>query len=83
MLKKELRLNLGCKRWRLDGFINIDRDPNCEPDVIMDVMKLDYPDESVVTIYAGQLIEHFDCLETPNLLVEWIRVLKKVGEMIM
>lgn len=74
-----LRLNLGCDRWKLPGFVNLDRvviPGEVEPDLQCDVRSLPYEDGSVDEIYAGHIIEHFDVMEVPAVLREWRRVLK-------
>ena len=78
-----MKLNLGSKHHKLEGFIDIDISRKHSPDRIMDVRSLDYETESVDVIYAGHLIEHFDSVETPMILSEWKRVLKKGGVLIM
>jgi predicted SAM-dependent methyltransferase len=36
-----MKINLGCNDKHLDGFVNIDMNPKCEPDLIGDVSDLD------------------------------------------
>lgn len=73
----ELRLNLGCHRWPLKGFVNIDLDPVFAYDLQADCLHLPYEDNSVDEIYAGHLLEHTTLEE--NALKEWHRVLKPGG----
>ena len=76
-----MKLNLGCKNHKLEGFINIDISPKFSPDVVADVRRLNY--KEVEVIYAGHLIEHFDCIETPDILENWIGSLKTGGKLIL
>ena len=72
-----IRLNLGCNDFKLNGFINIDKDPVVKPDLVVDASKLPYEDNSVDEIYAGHLLEHFSYDE--DVILEWKRVLKYGG----
>jgi len=73
-----IKLNLGCHKWKIQGWINLDTDEKMKPDVFMDVEKLDYPDNSVDEIYAGHMLEHLTA--DSNGLEEWRRVLKPGGK---
>jgi len=72
-----MRINLGCHKWKLKGFVNVDIDPRVEPDLLADTGKLPMQDNSVDEIYAGHMLEHFKLREDP--LKEWQRVLKPGG----
>ena len=37
-----MKLNLGCGRKKLEGFVNIDISDYCEPDMVMDLSKVPY-----------------------------------------
>jgi predicted SAM-dependent methyltransferase len=76
----KINLNLGCHIWKLDGFVNIDIDPNVDPDLVADVRSLPFENESIDFIYAGHILEH--CSYDSDILVEWKRVLKNGGEII-
>ena len=69
-----MKLNLGCNDFKLKGFINIDIDPRVNPDVVADVCKLPYEDNSVEEIYAGHVLEHIPMYI--DALKEWHRVLQ-------
>jgi len=72
-----MKLNLGCEKFKLAGFVNIDKDENMKPDIVADALYLPYEDNSIDEIYAGHLLEHFS--HTENVLKEWRRVLKEGG----
>lgn len=74
----DLKLNLGCGRFRLDGFINIDRNDKVNPDLNCDVLSLPFAAGSVSEIYCGHLLEHFSWFEGQEALRYW-RVLLKPG----
>lgn len=74
------KLNLGCWKFKMDGWVNIDIDPSVEPDVIMDATHLAYEDNSIEEIYAGHLLEHLTMNEGVSALREWKRVLIPGGK---
>jgi len=73
------RINLGCNRWKLAGFVNLDIDPAVQPDQVCDVAHLHYGDETVDEIYAGHMLEHFHFKDRDAVLQEWRRVLVQGG----
>jgi len=75
-----IRLNLGCGRFHLDGFTNIDQFENVEPDLLCDVTCLPYKAGTVDEIYAGHLLEHFHFEDGKNALRYWQSILKQGGK---
>lgn len=59
---KTLRLNLGCgpKEKHLSGYINIDKEPQCQPDLLLELEEADLPyaESSVDNIYTSHCLEH-------------------------
>lgn len=75
-----MKLHLGCGTKKLEGWINIDSVPACQPDLIHDLTKpLPYQDESVEAVLAEDLLEHFDKYMRFIVFYEWVRVLKVGG----
>jgi predicted SAM-dependent methyltransferase len=72
-------LNLGCGRFPMPGFINIDQYEEVKPDVVADVTKLPYGPGTVDEIYCGHLLEHLDWKEGEAALNHWLNVLKSGG----
>ena len=74
-----LKLNLGCGKKRLEGFVNIDCAAQCEPDVVLNLGwdRLPYPNGSVDEIRATHVLEHIDDLS--YLMQECHRVLIQDG----
>jgi predicted SAM-dependent methyltransferase len=66
----------------LKGFCNIDINEKVKPDIVCDVRKLPFDDESVDFIYAGHLLEHLFCDKVPEYLKEWKRVMKKGAKLV-
>jgi predicted SAM-dependent methyltransferase len=75
-----INLNLGCGKVRWEGWVNIDFEAG---DRHMDLRHLAYADHTVDTIAAIHVIEHFYRWEVPELLGEWLRVLKPGGKLIL
>jgi SAM-dependent methyltransferase len=55
-----VKLNLGCGQNRLEGYVNADREPVVEPDVVMDMEEFPWPfdDDSVDEVVAHHVLEH-------------------------
>jgi SAM-dependent methyltransferase len=79
MRKKSLKLNLGCGKRILPGYVNIDSRPFKDEVTAMDVRNLMFEDESVDEILAEFVLEHIPYFEVPETIWEWWRVLKKGG----
>lgn len=75
-----IRLNLGCGRFHLQWFINVDQFENVEPDLLCDVTCLPYKAGTVDEIYAGHLLEHFHFEDGKNALRYWHSLLKSGGK---
>jgi SAM-dependent methyltransferase len=55
-----VKLNLGCGQNRIEGYVNADREPAAEPDVVMDLEEFPWPfdDDSVDEVVANHVLEH-------------------------
>lgn len=80
-LKMESRkVNLGCGRSKLNGYINVDFDPSCSPDILHDLNKgLPFDSNSVDEIVADDFLEH--CKDFVSMMNEIARVLKVGGKL--
>lgn len=75
---RPLKLNVGCGKVKIPGWINIDIEPGA--DLIVDVRKgLPFADSSVDFIYSEHVIEHFTYNESKILIMECKRCLKDEG----
>lgn len=79
MSKKELKLNLGCGKRALKGYVNIDVKPFDDKVIAMDARNLEFEDESVDEIFASCILEHLSYYEIQETVWEWWRVLKFGG----
>ena len=86
-LSGPLRLNLGgagegFADGRIPGFLTVDLREGPDTDVVADCSRLNqFDDNTVDTIYASQILEHFGVDQTVSVLKEWHRVLKKGGKL--
>ena len=81
-MKMEIKLNLGCGYVKKEGFINIDSNVNCNPDMIRDLTKgLPYSNDSVDFIISEHTFEHFNGEDLIFIFNECHRVLKPHGKL--
>lgn len=78
-----MKLNLGCGFAYIPGCVNIDSHERSVPDLIGDVSQLPHPDNSIDSIEAAQLIEHFDLVHCRYVLAEWYRILAPSGRLVL
>lgn len=75
-----VRLNLGCDRVQMSGFLGVDSRPEVDPDIVADVRDLSmFEDDSVEEVYASHVLEHLTWDDGLAALTEWRRVLKPGG----
>jgi len=79
LIQKEdrLRLNIGCDRTEIAGFVGVDFNPDVDPDVLAEADHLPWPDNSADEVYASHILEHLPYGN--EALQEWLRVLKPGG----
>ena len=55
-----LKLNLGCGTRQLEGYLNVDMSPECNPDQVVDLEELPWPfeDNSTEQIVMSHVLEH-------------------------
>lgn len=75
-----LKLNLGCGKKKMHGFVNIDIREEVNPDVVDDVFLLkSVAPESADLIYACHVLEHAERNAVHGILVHWCHALKPKG----
>jgi SAM-dependent methyltransferase len=62
MSENSLKLNLGCGSLHLDGWVNVDNNPACLPDVVCDLNVFPYPflANHFQEVVLDHVIEHLD-----------------------
>jgi hypothetical protein len=73
-----LKLNLGCGLEKLDGFVNIDKYANLNPDQVVDLEVFPYPfkDNSVGEILLIHVLEHLG--QTPEVFINIMKELYRI-----
>ena len=75
-----MKLYLGSRNYKPDGFLTVDIDPTHQPDIIADVTDLaSIADGSVEEICASHILEHLPWPIAFKALAEWARVLRMGG----
>lgn len=74
---KRVKVNLGCGIYKKAGYVNVDK--YVPADLNMDMLNLEFPDNSIDEVYSSQTLEHFSKYEVPKVLSEIYRVLKVGG----
>lgn len=56
----ELRLNLGCGNRKFEGWVNVDTEAACNPDMVLDLEQIPWPwpDDSVSAVRLIHVLEH-------------------------
>lgn len=83
MNSKKIKINFGSGLYQKVGYINVDRNPRTNPDIIHDLNKFPYPfeDNSAYLIEADHVLEH---LENPfSAMKEIHRLLDKSGTFVL
>jgi len=74
------RLNIGCGYDKREGYLNIDMDPSCQPDLLIvnnDLSSL--PKNYFEEILAHDVLEHIPRAHTMSALLDWAALLKMGG----
>ena len=79
---KNLKLNLGSGGVPYPGYLSVDLYDK-RAHVHMDITKLDFDDNTAEEILASHVFEHLNPYHSTDILVEWKRVLKPGGQLIM
>lgn len=81
MAESPVRLNIGCGDKKIPGYIGIDVVDRGQ-EIVSDIRHIPLPDNHADEILSVHVIEHFYSWEAPDLLKEWMRVLKPGGLMV-
>lgn len=81
-LPEELRLHLGCGAKHFDKYINVDIRITDATDVICNISRLPWPNNSASVIESYHVLEHIIHRKARETLAEWYRVLIPGGKLI-
>lgn len=73
---KKIKIDIGCGKNKINGFIGIDFDSRTNPDIVASALNLPFQDNTVDEVYSAHLVEHFDLSEAQQFFNEVYRVLK-------
>lgn len=76
------KIHFGCGPEHFDGYLNVDIAPDAESDLHVDTLSF-LPDASVERIECYHVFEHFDYFEAKATLIDWLRILKEEGELVL
>lgn len=79
---KHIKLNLGSGGVEIPGYLSVDKNDR-RASIVMDVMDLELPENSVEEIIASHLFEHTSPYRATELLTKWCRILAPGGKLIM
>ena len=74
-----MKLNVGCGNRKIHGFVNIDLNPSCEPDVVASCGSIPSEYHYADLIYACHVLEHYPRMQIPDLLSHWYACLTSGG----
>ena len=81
--QRRLKIHLGCGWKHFPGYINTDLWITDATDVICDITRLPWPDNSASVIESYHAIEHISHTKISSVLTEWHRVLIPGGKLIL
>lgn len=76
------RINIGCGHDKKVGYINLDSDPACNPDLLVQDNDLFFlPSQHFAEVYAKDVLEHIPRAFMMDALFDWASLLKAGGEL--
>ena len=77
---KYSKINFGCGYDKLDGYLNVDVDPACKPDVLLPIGDLSsLPKHHFREVYAKDVLEHIPRSKSLEALLEFSSLLRDDG----
>ncbi|MGC1303141.1 MAG: DUF4214 domain-containing protein [Caulobacteraceae bacterium] len=76
------KINFGCGYDKREGYLNLDMDPACHPDILLTTTDLTFlPKGHFSEIYAKDVLEHIPRTQTLNILLEFASLLRTGGDL--
>jgi len=75
------KINLGCGYRKKEGYLNIDINPACNPDLVADALDLPLENKSTNEVFSKHFLEHFTISEADQLFKEINRVMVPYGRL--
>lgn len=77
-----LKLHLGCGQVRLEGYVNIDKDPTAKADIFIDVMDLDkeFGNSSISEVQMYHILNYLTLWNARSFFVKLFRLLEPNGK---
>jgi len=78
------KLNIGCSYMYIDGWTNIDINPECKPDLVCDIRDIDskFEEHSIDIILVSHTLEHILLEEAKPTLEKLSKILKSGGHLV-
>ncbi|MCP8467849.1 hypothetical protein NK553_28255 [Pseudomonas sp. ZM23] len=74
------KINIGCGYNKLDGYLNLDCDPACQPDILIQDNDLySLPRNHFVEVFAKDVLEHIPREHMMSALFDWASILRMGG----
>ncbi len=78
----KIRAHFGCGYHKMDGWINVDLDASCKPDVIADLRQnLPFRSQSIDYIHSEDFVDQLELEKAYHFFEECHRILKEYGVM--
>jgi predicted SAM-dependent methyltransferase len=84
-LAGDIRINIGCGRDKILGWVNLDIDPGCNPDIVADARNLQtfFKNNSVQEISGMHILNYLTYNEAMDFFRECFGLLKNEGKLIL
>lgn len=77
-----MKLYVGSRNYKPDGYLTVDIDPSMMPDIVADITKMtSVEDNSCSEVVAGHVLEHIDWPDSFLAFSEFARILRPGGEL--
>lgn len=75
-----MKLYVGSRNYKPEGYLTVDIDPSMKPDIVADITKMSsVADNSCSEVVAGHVLEHIDWPDSFLAFSEFSRILRPGG----